>query len=38
MQRVMPNGKWVDLDLANPVFHSFFEIKTLDVPTTSCTV
>jgi hypothetical protein len=32
MQRVMPNGQWRDLDLANPVFHSFFEIKTLDVP------
>ena len=32
MQRVIPGGKWVDLELSNPVFHAFFEIKTLDVP------
>jgi hypothetical protein len=32
MQRVIPGGRWVDLDLANSVFHAFFEIKTLDVP------
>ncbi len=32
MQRVIPNGRWVDLELSNPVFHAFFEIKTLDVP------
>ncbi len=32
MERVIPGGRWVALDLANPVFHAFFEIKTLDVP------
>ena len=32
MQRVIPNGRWVDLELSHPVFHAFFEIKTLDVP------
>jgi hypothetical protein len=32
MQRILPDGRWIDLDLSNPIFHSFFEIKTLDVP------
>jgi hypothetical protein len=30
MRRVVPEGRLVELDLANPIFHSFFEIKTLD--------
>ena len=30
--RVLPEARIVDLDLANPIFHSFFEIRTLDVP------
>jgi hypothetical protein len=30
MRRVVPGGRLVELDLANPIFHSFFEIKTLD--------
>jgi hypothetical protein len=30
MRRVVPGGRLVELDLANPVFHSFFEIKTLE--------
>jgi len=32
MRRVLPDGRWFDLDLSNPVYHVFFEIKTLDVP------
>jgi hypothetical protein len=32
MMRVMPEARFVDLDLSHPIFHSFFEIKTLDVP------
>jgi Domain of unknown function (DUF4159) len=27
MQRVFPEGRWVDLDGTHPVFHSFFEIN-----------
>jgi hypothetical protein len=30
MRRVVPDGRLVELDLANPIFHSFFEIKTLE--------
>ena len=29
MKDVMPQGRFVDLDTKDPVFHSFFEIKTL---------
>ena len=32
MRRVMPEARFFDLELANPIFHAFFEIKTLDVP------
>jgi hypothetical protein len=32
MRRVMPDGQWVELDATHPVFHSFFEINTLDLP------
>jgi len=32
MSRVMPNARYYDLELSSPIFHSFFEIKTLDVP------
>ena len=32
MPRVLPDARFVDLDLAHPIFHSFFEIKSLDVP------
>ena len=31
MQHVMPDAVWQPLDLSHPIFHSFFEIKTLDV-------
>src|SRR5262249_42595829 len=30
MRRVVPGGRLVELDLSNPIFHSFFEIKTLE--------
>jgi Domain of unknown function (DUF4159) len=32
MLRVLPEARFYDLDLSNPIFHAFFEIKTLDVP------
>ena len=32
IMRVLPEARIYDMDLANPIFHSFFEIKTLDVP------
>lgn len=32
MTRVLPDARFYDLDLRNPIFHSFFEIHTLDVP------
>jgi hypothetical protein len=32
MFRAMPEARFFDLDLENQIFHTFFEIKTLDVP------
>jgi hypothetical protein len=32
MRRALPDGRWFDLDVTNPIYHVFFEIKTLDVP------
>jgi hypothetical protein len=32
MARVMPEARYYDLDLSHPIFHAFFEIKTLEVP------
>lgn len=29
MRRVMPEGRWVELDASHPVFHAFFEIDDL---------
>ncbi len=29
MQRVLPGARFVDLDVSNPIFHSFFEIVSL---------
>ena len=31
MKRVLPGGKFVDLDASHPIFHSFFEIDRLDI-------
>ncbi len=30
MRRVLPNEQLVQLDVTHPIFHSFFDIKTLD--------
>ena len=31
MRRVMPDGRFVDLDASHPIFHSFFEVDRLDI-------
>jgi hypothetical protein len=31
MKRVMPDGRFVDLDASHPIFHSFFEVDDLDI-------
>ena len=31
MQRVMPEGQFVDLDVSHPIFHQFFTIGSLDI-------
>jgi Domain of unknown function (DUF4159) len=31
MRRVLPEGRFVDLDVSNPIFHAFFEIPNLDI-------
>jgi hypothetical protein len=30
MQKVFPDLRWVELDVSHPVFHSFFDIKSLE--------
>ena len=30
MGRVFPEGKWIELDVTHPVFHSFFDINSFD--------
>jgi hypothetical protein len=32
MKRALPEARFVDLDVSHPIFHSFFEIKSLDIP------
>ena len=29
--RAFPEAKWVELDITSPIFHSFFEIPSLDI-------
>jgi hypothetical protein len=29
MKRVVPEGRFIDMDTSHPIFHSFFEINTL---------
>jgi hypothetical protein len=29
MKRVIPEGRFIDMDTSHPIFHSFFEIKSL---------
>ena len=31
LRRVLPDARLVELDISHPVFHSFFEIKTLEM-------
>ena len=31
MKRVLPEGRFVDLDASHPIFHSFFEVNDLDI-------
>ena len=31
MRKVMPEGRFLDLDVSHPIFHSFFEIGSFDV-------
>jgi hypothetical protein len=31
MRRVLPDLRWVQLDASHPIFHSFFEINSLDI-------
>ncbi len=31
MTKVLPDGRWEDLDANHPIFHSFFEINSLDI-------
>ena len=33
MSRVFPNGRWQDLAADHPIWHSFFEINSLDMTT-----
>ena len=32
MQRALPGARFVDLDLSHPIFHTFFEIASLNIP------
>jgi len=32
MQKVLPGVRFFEMNLSHPIFHSFFEIKSLDVP------
>lgn len=32
MHRVLPAARFVDLDLSHPIFHAFFEVKSLEIP------
>jgi hypothetical protein len=31
MKRVLPNGRFLDLDVSHPIFHQFFDIDSLDI-------
>jgi hypothetical protein len=32
MARVLPEYRWVEIDVSHPIFHSFFEMKRIDFP------
>jgi len=31
MQRVLPGARFIDMDVSHPIFHSFFEINSLEI-------
>src|SRR5206468_6337277 len=31
MNRIIPGGRFVELNVSHPIFHSFFEIDSLDI-------
>ncbi len=33
MSQVFPQGRWIDLDVTHPLWHSFFEMPSLDMTT-----
>ncbi len=32
MARVLPEHRWIRLDISHPIFHSFFDVRAFDVP------
>jgi Domain of unknown function (DUF4159) len=32
MAQVLPDHRWVEIDVSHPIFHSFFEMKRIDFP------
>jgi hypothetical protein len=32
MAQVLPDHRWVEIDITHPIFHSFFEMKRIDFP------
>ena len=32
MAQVLPDHRWVEIDVTHPIFHSFFEMKRIDYP------
>jgi len=33
MSQVFPQGRWIDMDTTHPIWHTFFEINSLDMTT-----
>ena len=32
MRRVLPERRWIEIDVSHPVFHTFFDLKKIDYP------
>lgn len=32
MARALPEHRWIQIDVSHPIFHSFFELKTINAP------
>jgi hypothetical protein len=32
MRRVLPENRWIEIDVTHPVFHTFFDLKKIDYP------